>query len=1132
MIRSLTISVAPETGCPTGSGGCRCPHAPARSTSRACATAARSGSTASGSTTSPSTRRSRARWASLAAVYDLQHEAADDCLVPDPETGEPINVSHLIPRSRDDLDRRHRAPAAHRRVHGRPHGAHARLPERHLRGLRGARRRVGAATATSEGAANLVAFQDELARRDLVADAHDHPSRPSTRASATSRAGRRRDRAAQGRGHRARHRRSRRPRPVDARAVRRRARRLPRAAAPEGRGRATRSRSRSRWTTPGLQGPVPRQLLARRDRSSTTRSRPASTSRTRSSSSTTSRCRATASSSTATSRSTTRVMVTGWAANVMQQTTIRAARQARVRVRARDAHGRGGERRRTPTTKQMLGELWTYAELDARRVCAAEAGRVELGQRHVVLRRAPVPRAAPDAPAVVPPRERDPEAPRLAQPARHADRGRARRSDARGRSSTATSRAPSGARAEERIRLFRAAWDFVGSALGGRNELYERFYLASARAHTSRSRTWSRSARRRGSRPLVDRCSARAESMSDSRDVAGVAVATDHWIGGERVASASGERFAVHSPIDGAHLADVAAGGAGRRRRRRRAARAAFPAWAALGPKGARRVLLRFADGIRERLPETRGGRDRGQRLAAARERPRKSSTAAAHNIEFFADWSRSTLEHERSTDPRCDNDVRYEPAGVAALITPWNAPLMLSTWKVGPALAAGNTVVLKPPEWAPLTCSLLADIAADGRACPPACSTSCRASARRPAPRSSRIQDVDRISFTGSPDTARLIAAAGRAEPHPGQRSSSAASRRSSSARTPISTPPPRTVAGQYVNAGQVCLAGTRVLVEASIADEFLANGCAAAVDRLPVGDPREPRDARRSADHRRALRAGRRASSTAPSRRAHGALWGGGPHARGGLYFAPTLLDRRPPGHGDRPARGVRPGAHVADVPTDDEVVDARPTARATGSPRRSSPRDEAPGASHRRRGSCAGTVWVNCFFVRDLARAVRRRARSPGSAAKAATWSFDFFCDVKNVAIREAIASARGRQRWVRSSARRSSDISRRSCCPRSSASRWAADATRRSSTGFARSARAARRRRRRHARHRRHALVHDVRARPRRARSTIAASTRPKRSPGSSATTPSTTRAPRSSPRSSTRPRRRAACGPRT
>src|SRR4029078_3476020 len=64
---------------------------------------------------------------------------------------------------------------------------------------------------------------------------------------------------------------------------------------------------------------------------------------------------------------------------------------------------------------------------------------------------------------------------------------------------------------------------------------------------------------------------------------------------------------------------------------------------------------------------------------------------------------------HEKSGGPR--GRFTYHPAGVTAIITPWNAPLMLATWRIGPALAAGNTVGLKPPEWAPLTASLLADI-------------------------------------------------------------------------------------------------------------------------------------------------------------------------------------------------------------------------------------------------------------------------------------------------------------------------------------------------------------------------------------------------------------------------------------
>ncbi len=90
----------------------------------------------------------------------------------------------------------------------------------------------------------------------------------------------------------------------------------------------------------------------------------------------------------------------------------------------------------------------------------------------------------------------------------------------------------------------------------------------------------------------------------------------------------------------------------------------------------------------------------------------------AANNIRFFADFAKDRLtENTTRTLPGGErNRVRYDPAGVAAVSTPWNAPFMLATWRVGPALAAGDTVVLKPPEWAPLTCSLLGDLADEAR--------------------------------------------------------------------------------------------------------------------------------------------------------------------------------------------------------------------------------------------------------------------------------------------------------------------------------------------------------------------------------------------------------------------------------
>ena len=220
-------------------------------------------------------------------------------------------------------------------------------------------------------------------------------------------------------------------------------------------------------------------------------------------------------------------------------------------------------------------------------------------------------------------------------------------------------------------------------------------------------------------------------AVTDRVEIAGVAVSPDHYIGGRRVASR--HRFEVRSAVDGAHLADVAAGAAGRGRRRpwpRRGARSRPGATSARRAATSRCCAL--ADAITRRVPEHRRGRVDQQRLARYEAMRERVIRRGAHNIDFFAEAALQprqgeTYEHSTGT---ATSRVRYEPSGVAALITPWNAPFMLATWRVGPALAAGYTVVLKPPEWAPLTCSLLADLAEEAGARRPACSTSCRASA------------------------------------------------------------------------------------------------------------------------------------------------------------------------------------------------------------------------------------------------------------------------------------------------------------------------------------------------------------------------------------------------------------------
>ena len=151
--------------------------------------------------------------------------------------------------------------------------------------------------------------------------------------------------------------------------------------------------------------------------------------------------------------------------------------------------------------------------------------------------------------------------------------------------------------------------------------------------------------------------------------------------------------------------------------------------------KRARDILRAVADGIEARLEDLSvvETRDNGSLLRSHR---RGVMPRVAMNFRFFADFAEQQLGHPDMEVRGHRERISYDPAGVVAVITPWNAPLMLATWRIGPALAAGNTVVVKPPEWAPLTASPAGRHHRRGRRCRPACSTSSRAPAPRPAHR------------------------------------------------------------------------------------------------------------------------------------------------------------------------------------------------------------------------------------------------------------------------------------------------------------------------------------------------------------------------------------------------------------
>lgn len=483
-------------------------------------------------------------------------------------------------------------------------------------------------------------------------------------------------------------------------------------------------------------------------------------------------------------------------------------------------------------------------------------------------------------------------------------------------------------------------------------------------------------------------------------EIAGVPVSLDHWIDGKRVAGR--DRFTTASPIDGSHLADVAAGDQDDVNMAVDAAKRAFPAWASLGAEGRQPILHRFAKEILARADDLAAVEtaDNGSLLMGNVHRmvPR-----AAQNISFFADWALTLLDHKIEHE-EVTNHVRYDPAGVAALITPWNAPFMLTTWKVGPALAAGNTVVIKPPEWAPLTCSLMAEIA-EKAGLPAGVLNVVQGIGEVAGDALVNHPDLARISFTGSVPTAKIIGQAAARSVTPMSAELGGKSPFIVCADADLDAAA-QTVAGQYINAGQVCLAGTRILVEAKIEQEFLAK-VQAAVVQMTVGDPRSATTRVGPLIHPEHFA---RVSGFVDRAKASGAeiLWGGSQSDAGELYFQPTMF------------AGVAPDAEISQQEvfgpvltwqtfTDDEEAIAVANGTQFGLAGTLFCGNEAR-AMRIASQVVAGTLWVNCFFVRDLA-APFGGSRVSGIGREGGTWSFDFYSDIKNIAVRKGSFTAEG-------------------------------------------------------------------------------------------------------------------------
>jgi aminomuconate-semialdehyde/2-hydroxymuconate-6-semialdehyde dehydrogenase len=483
----------------------------------------------------------------------------------------------------------------------------------------------------------------------------------------------------------------------------------------------------------------------------------------------------------------------------------------------------------------------------------------------------------------------------------------------------------------------------------------------------------------------------RSSSTGETAEIEGVRVSTEHWIGGERVGSS--DTFDDVSPIDEQIIASVARGGAEEADRAVEAARAAFDTWGRTSPEDRAKVLHRVAEIVEERVPELAAveTRDNGSLL---RSHLNSVMPRVARNFRFFADQLMELGDNAAFEMNDFLSLTEWDPSGVTVVITPWNAPLMLATWRIAPALATGNSVVAKPPEWAPLTASLLADIAREA-GLPDGAFNVVQGIGEEAGAALTAHPSVDRIAFTGSIETGKLVAQSAAANLTPVSLELGGKSPFVAFADADLDATVKQAV-NQFDNAGQVCLAGTRLIVERSMFDAFLQRFLEAA-NAIRQGDPREETTdvgPQITSEHFE------RVDGFVRRAKAEGAtvLLGGGPNEElGGLFYRPTLFGDVPEGAEVVRKEVFGPVLTVQTFQTEDEAIAmANETDYGLAAILYTGDRDRAERVSER---LIAGTVWVNCFFVRDL-RAPFGGAKSSGVGREGGVYSFDFYADVKNV------------------------------------------------------------------------------------------------------------------------------------
>ena len=472
-----------------------------------------------------------------------------------------------------------------------------------------------------------------------------------------------------------------------------------------------------------------------------------------------------------------------------------------------------------------------------------------------------------------------------------------------------------------------------------------------------------------------------------------------NYIGGQFLTHSGGQWIDNPEPATGSHICRIPLSDASDVDAAVDAARVAQPAWGALSHSERADWLDRIADGLEARYEEIAAleSRDTGKPISLAR-------TVDAHrsvlNFRFFAGILR---EHEEDVFEMASatNYVVNKPVGVGALITPWNLPLYLLSWKVAPAIGMGNTVVCKPSELTPMTADLMMQVI-DKVGLPAGVVNLIHGDGTGAGAPLIAHSDVDLVSFTGGTSTGEKVAAS--AAPAFKKLSLELGGKNASIvfADCDMASTVAGVVRAGFLNQGQVCLCGSRVLVEDSVYVEF-RDRFVDAVEAMRIGDPSDESTdlgALISEDHLAKVQ-----GYVELAKQEGGTLLTGGTPClpsgfEGGNWMAPTVIEGLGPDSRCSTEEIFGPVVTLHPFGSEDEAVAiANNTRYGLAGSVWTSDLDKGRRVSE---AIDTGMVWVNTWLHRDL-RVPFGGVKDSGVGREGGKWSLGFFSEAMNVCVK---------------------------------------------------------------------------------------------------------------------------------